>query len=52
MATAKQDTEDTAAELGKEIRGLREDLAALVGTVSDFIGKAGDRTPARRQRKA
>ncbi|MGD9740240.1 MAG: YqjD family protein [Bauldia sp.] len=39
MATAKTDTEDTAAELGREIKELRADLAALVSTVSDYIGR-------------
>lgn len=39
MATTKTDTEDTAAELRREVKALRDDLTALVGTVSDYIGK-------------
>lgn len=39
MATAKSDTEDTAAELGKEIKALRDDLTSLMATVSDYVGR-------------
>lgn len=35
MATAKT-AEDTAAELSKEMKALRDDLTALVSTVKEF----------------
>lgn len=35
MATAKT-ADDTAAELSKEMKALRDDLTALVSTVKDF----------------
>lgn len=36
---AKTEAEETAAELGNEIKALRADLTALMATVGDFVGQ-------------